>query len=414
PNTNQHPTSFGPDTLPHGLFLNPITGNIFGIPTSPGSFTVTLSASNNCGTGYGTLYLTIDGLPSPSSTPWPVNLARKGTVAFADVTTLPSTPTVITPTTLAGSMGGFPPTSQINKLMGWRNFATTQQPTSASFDTPSFPAVAATEDLFARNFLGASLPFAADFKTVSTTLQNNRTDQAVMTRQELIKLQRTVGFSQSLLQYLGTFSRETNLPAPDWPQTLAARWDMNNLALAIPDSWIVHPGHHGTGHAYGLQNHTQFAQLFGLRWVYGTFTLGTRLIDPNYYGRWKYIHNLNDWPANPDFFQVINNAMKQGNGGVAPNPKTVFTVGAALTDQYDTDDLYDPDPNPPANGDAGNTITIIDTLGNSNPADYVYGIEGMSFDDPVFNLFRPPFAPYPPPVPANYVLPNRLFYNLTT
>src|SRR5262249_37481760 len=106
PNTNQHPTSFGPDTLPHGLFLNPITGNIFGIPTSPGSFTVTLSASNNCGTGYGTLYLTIDGLPSPSSTPWPVNLARKGTVAFADVTTLPSTPTVITPTTLAGSMGG--------------------------------------------------------------------------------------------------------------------------------------------------------------------------------------------------------------------------------------------------------------------------------------------------------------------
>ena len=60
-----------------------------------------------------------------------------------------------------------------------------------------------------------------------------RTDQAVMTRQELIKLQRTIGFSQSLLQYLGTFSREQNRPAPDWPQlngTLAARWDMNNLA----------------------------------------------------------------------------------------------------------------------------------------------------------------------------------------
>ena len=39
-----------------------------------------------------------------------------------------------------------------------------------------------------------------------------------MTRQELIKLQRTIGFSQSLLQYLGTFSREQNRPAPDWPQ----------------------------------------------------------------------------------------------------------------------------------------------------------------------------------------------------
>ena len=29
-----------------------------------------------------------------------------------------------------------------------------------------------------------------------------------MSRQELIKLQRTIGFSQSLLQYFGTFSRE--------------------------------------------------------------------------------------------------------------------------------------------------------------------------------------------------------------
>ena len=39
-------------------------------------------------------------------------------------------------------------------------------------------------------------------------LNTRRTDQAVMSRQELIKLQRTIGFSQSLLQYLGTFSRE--------------------------------------------------------------------------------------------------------------------------------------------------------------------------------------------------------------
>ena len=91
------------------------------------------------------------------------------------------------------------------------------------------------------------------------------------------------------------------------------------------------------------------------------------MTDPNYYGRWKYIHNLNDWPDDPDFFQIINYAMKQGNGGVSPDPKNVFTVGAALIDQYDTDDLYDPDPNPPNNGDFGNTITIIDTAGHANP-----------------------------------------------
>ena len=73
-------------------------------------------------------------------------------------------------------------------------------------------------------------------------------------------------------------------------------------------------------------------------------------------------------------------------------------IGAALIDQYDTDDLYDPDPNPPNNGNYGNTITIID-YGGSNP-NYVYGIEGMSFDDPNQNVARPPFAPYPPPLCA--------------
>ena len=36
----------------------------------------------------------------------------------------------------------------------------------------------------------------------------------------------------------------------------------------------------------------------------------------------------------------------------------------------------------------------------------------MSFDDPNFNLARPPFAPNPPHVPANYVFLNRRFENV--
>jgi hypothetical protein len=187
---------------------------------------------------------------------------------------------------------------------------------------------------------------------------------------------------------------------------------MNYLALAIPDAWIVHPGHHGQGHAWGLQRHTEFAQRFGLVWVNGTHNLATRLIDPNYYGHWRYIHNLNPLPAsNPDFFQIIDYAMNQAIGVTDPNHvRNTFTVGAALIDQYDTDDLYDPDPNPPANNDAGNTITIIDYDGN--PLHYAYGIEGMSFDDPVFNLLRPWFALYPPGPPASYPLLNRRFENV--
>ena len=99
----------------------------------------------------------------------------------------------------------------------------------------------------------------------------------------------------------------------------------------------------------------------------GTFTPGTRFTDPNYYGHWKYFHNLDPLPSsNPDFFQIIDYAMNQANGGT-PDPNHVrntFTVGAALIDQYDTDDLQDPDPNPPQ-WNIGNTITIIDSGGKA-------------------------------------------------
>jgi hypothetical protein len=145
-----------------------------------------------------------------------------------------------------------------------------------------------------------------------------------------------------------------------------------------------------------------------LRWVNGTFAAGTRLTDPNYYGHWQYIHNINSLPDNPDFFQVIDYAMNQAIGVNNPNHvRNTFTVGAALIDQYDTDDVFDD----PGNAGTGNTITIIDYDGN--PLNYAYGIERMSFDDPNQNLDRPPFAPYPPPVPqANYVFLNRRFENV--
>jgi hypothetical protein len=400
--TNHPATSFSANWLPHGLTINSSTGIISGVPISPGTFTIMVTAFDACGHPGSplTLNLTITGFPSPNSTPWPVNRARKGTIAFADLTALPSNPAITT--------------SQINKLMGWRNYATTQQPPGASFDNPSFPLASA--DNYAKYFLGAFIPpvFSTPFTRVPITVQNGRTDQAVLTRQELIKLQRTIGFSQSLLQYLGTFSREQNRPAPDWPQLggalAAARWDMNNLSLVIPDSWIVYPGGHGQGHAWGIQNRTLFAQLFGLRWVPGNWgARGDRFTDRDYYGHWTYIHNLNPLPAiNPDFFQIIDYAMNQANGVVDPNHiRNTFNVGAALIDQYDTDDLFDPTPGQPSPPTHGNTITIIDYDGN--PLNYAYGMEGMSFDDPNNNPDRPPFAPTPPP---QYVLLNRRFENV--
>ena len=61
-----------------------------------------------------------------------------------------------------------------------------------------------------------------------------------------------------------------------------------------------------------MQRKSEFVRLFGLIWQNRNLYTRYRLTDPNYYGRWKYIHTLNDWPTNPDFFQVINNAMKIG------------------------------------------------------------------------------------------------------
>lgn len=415
-NTNHNPTSFGiQGSLPPGLNINTTNGNIFGAPTEPGQWNVTQTCSNECGTGTAILHLTIQGFPSPETTPWPVNLARKGTWAFADLTTLPATPTVVTPTTPLNTIGNFPPSTQIDKIMGWRNYATTQQ-TGASFDNPSFPPDPTwiTQDLYARYFLGFIPPFTTPYTTVPVTVRNGRTDQAMLNRQQLIRLQRTIGFSQNLLQYLGTFSREFNRPAPSWiglsGSLSGARWDMNNLQLVIPQPWF-YPGNHGIGHAYGKQRNGDLEGLFGLQWIPGTFQSGTRFTDPNYYGHWKYVHTLNPLPANdPDFFQIIDYAMNQAIGVSDPNHvRNTFTVGAAIIDEYDNDDLHD---SPPTGSETGNTITIIDPVGNGNGADYVYGIETLSFDDPAVNLDRPPFAPYPPPVPSSYVRLNRRFENV--
>ena len=56
-----------------------------------------------------------------------------------------------------------------------------------------------------------------------------------MSRQQLLKLRSSLGFSQNVLQYMGTFSRERNWPAPDWPNLSGhlsdGRFNMNNLGL---------------------------------------------------------------------------------------------------------------------------------------------------------------------------------------
>ena len=53
------------------------------------------------------------GACNPAPTPWLTNIGRKGTVGFADLTGL-------------GTYA--PPQTQIDNIVGWRNYATTQRP----------------------------------------------------------------------------------------------------------------------------------------------------------------------------------------------------------------------------------------------------------------------------------------------
>jgi hypothetical protein len=188
------------------------------------------------------------------------------------------------------------------------------------------------------------------------------------------------------------------------------------MQIMIPGFRIL-PGNNGKGHAWGLQKKSDLCRLFGLAWVPGNHNLD-RLTNRDYYGHWQYggpgcSHDINSFPADPDFFQIINYATNEAIGVNDPNRiRNTFNIGAALIDLYDGDDLDDPDPNPPVNGAYGNTITIIDYDGNK--FNYAYGIEAMSYDDPNFNFARPPFAPNPLSlgVPNNYVLLNRRFENV--
>ncbi|MFM7022388.1 MAG: putative Ig domain-containing protein, partial [Flavobacteriales bacterium] len=68
------PASYNATGLPAGLSVNTTTGAITGTPTTAGSSTVTLSATNAGGTGTATLIITISNISTSPylGTPWPI------------------------------------------------------------------------------------------------------------------------------------------------------------------------------------------------------------------------------------------------------------------------------------------------------------------------------------------------------
>src|SRR5205823_4169067 len=111
-----NPTSYGATGLPAGLTLNTSTGVISGTPTAPGTFTVTISATNSRGTGNASLART---LRPPRPPVLPSALTTKGTVGVAFAYQIPASncptsynatglPTGLSVDTSTGAISGTP------------------------------------------------------------------------------------------------------------------------------------------------------------------------------------------------------------------------------------------------------------------------------------------------------------------
>jgi hypothetical protein len=286
----------------------------------------------------GLLDINVAGFPSP--TPGPATIAgRKGTIAFADLTALPTT----------GS--SFVSNTAINRIIGWRNYATVQ-PTGAF---PNFTFNATSSLAFATYFLDT----ARNFGTVATAVSGGRTDQAFVSRAQLIQLRADIAASANMLQYLGTFSREQNKPtwriAPTAP--LANRFALAKLAEVVPSP----------------PNPAAVKADFGLVWK------------SDHWEYWSASGSAeqSSIPAitgpSPDFFQLLS------YGRSNPLIAETLTIGASLIDQYDAD----------------NTTTVIEYAGGPPPS-RAYGMESLAVP-------TPSAAPSPP---AGAVILNRPFRNV--
>jgi Tfp pilus assembly protein PilX len=170
----------------------------------------------------GLLDVNVAGYPSQST------IAQSGDkpgLAYADLTqlTLPVPPALTGTTSLLT-------TADVDNLVGWRNYASVQ-PTGA-FGSLTIPSSQTQKfyNLITGNVTG--------FLTVNTATYNSCTDQAFLSRQQLIKYLASTGTDTTAhannlynaLQYLGTFSRDLN--APTWSPATPTGSTINYAALS--------------------------------------------------------------------------------------------------------------------------------------------------------------------------------------
>jgi hypothetical protein len=252
----------------------------------------------------GLLDMNVAGFPVPVGPPanYDIDVGRKGVASFADLTALPT------------NVNTFATTTVINRMVGWRNYATIQP-------VGIFPALTNTSagaTAFLTYFLNRTQDFRATAATITGAGATRRTDQAFLSRSELVQLRSSSGSGRAaMLQYLGTFSRSLNRPTWGSSATrLAARFPLERFDLFTSPT----------------TNGTAIRQYFGLVYVpaaaipehwqyYGvTGTTMRSSIDP-------LIGNSQD----PDLAVLLKYAMP------ASPDSEILSIIASLIDQRDTD-----------------------------------------------------------------------------
>jgi hypothetical protein len=185
------------------------------------------------------LDVNVAGYPTGTTVP---QSGRKGLLAYADLTALGNYP-------IHNGEGGS--AYQVDKLVGWRNYGTTQP--SNTFPNSNFAAnFQSSPPTSATNFYSYVLNDTSGFLSVRSTPSPSpypwdvygngrclRTDQKFVQRQELIAYRNAASggsFNTNALQYLSTFTREMN--SPSFSPSTPAGSTIDYAALASTSSAV--------------------------------------------------------------------------------------------------------------------------------------------------------------------------------
>ncbi len=316
----------------------------------------------------GLLDINVAGYPtSTGASPSVTDIGRKGVLAFADLTALPTTP------------GNFMTTDAINKFIVFRNYATMKGTGTLGSDIASAQASDFVDYYLGSAQIGTSQDFGQVNTFSSTASGSVRTDQNFITRAELINFVKNTDIPftgiVNTLQYLGTFSREQNKPNFQLTTTVSAgftrvvlpqRFYLGNLnevhapAPTPPGTPTPTP----TATPTPILTTDPIRTYFGLELVTPTPTVTPNPSPCDNQLRWKYVGHdpanhapLSSIPAFPsdlttlDFFQYINYALFGVTTADATHCPLTLQRGASIIDEYDEDPLttgiyFNPGSNP--------------------------------------------------------------------